>query len=161
MGNLRDTMAYICKHYPRQDQLSNARVTKMIYLADWRSAIRRGKQVTDTGWMFDHYGPFVYDVLDTAKEDPQFEVLATRNAYGAPKDLLRVSRDVTYPSLEQDEKEILDFVMDTTADKNWGEFIHFVYSTYPILAREKYAKLDLVDLAKEYQEVVPLLEAGS
>lgn len=161
MGSLRDVLAYICRHYPHQDQLSNARVTKMVYLADWRSAIKRGKQVTDISWVFDHYGPFVYDILDTAREDPAFEVRATRNAYGAPKDLLRVAHDASYPSLEQDEKDILDFVIDSTADKNWGEFIHLVYSTYPILAQERYARLDLEDLAKEYEAVMPLLEAES
>lgn len=161
MGELRDAIAYICKHYPHRDQLSNARVTKMIYLADWRSAIKRGRQVTDTSWVFDYYGPFVYDILDTAKKDPAFEVRPTRNIYGAPKDLLRVARDATYPSLDQDEKDILDFVINSTADKNWDEFIHLVYSTYPILARERHTKLNLEDLAGEYQEVIPLLEAES
>lgn len=151
-------MAYICKHYPDQDQLSNARVTKMIYLADWRSAIKREKQVTDTPWIFNHYGPFVYNILDTAREDPSFEIVSTRNMYGSPKDLLRVAQDVTYPSLEEDEKEILRFVIDSSADKNWDEFIHLVYSTYPMLAQDRYTKLDLVGLAKEYREVMPLLE---
>jgi hypothetical protein len=161
MGSLRDTMAYICKHYPHKGELSNARVTKMVYLADWRSAIIRGEQLTGTPWVFNHYGPFVYDVLDTAKDDPAFQVVSTRNMYGAPKDLIKVAPDVTYPSLEKDEKEILDFVIDSSADKNWDEFVRLVYSTYPIVAEERHTELNLVKLANEYQEVVPLLDSSS
>ncbi len=160
MASLRDVVAYICKHYPRKNELSNARVTKMVYLADWRSAITRGEQLTGTQWVFNHYGPFVYDVLDTVKDDPDFEVVSTRNMYGAPKDLLRVANDVSYPSLEEDEREILDFVLEGSGEKNWDDFIRLVYSTYPIVARERFTKLDLVELASEYREVMPLLESG-
>jgi len=159
MTSLRDAIAYICKHYPHKDELSNARVTKMVYLADWRSAITRGKQMTEVPWVFHHYGPFVYDILDTAKEDPAFEVVPTHNMYGAPKDLLKVAHDATYLSVGEDEKDILNFVIDSSADKNWDEFIRLVYSTYPILAGERHSKLDLVELANEYREVIPLLES--
>lgn len=56
---------------------------------------------------------------------------------------------------------MLNFAIDSTADTNWDEFIHLVHSTYPILARERHTKLDLEDLAKEYQEVMPLLKTES
>jgi hypothetical protein len=161
MACLRDTVAYICKHYPHKNELSNARVTKMVYLADWRSAITRGKQLTNIPWVFNHHGPFVYDVLDAVRDDPAFEVVSTRNMYGAPKDLLRAANDVSYPSLEEDEKDVLDFVVETSAEKNWDDFMRLVYSTYPIVARERYTKLDLVELAKEYHEVMPLLESSN
>ncbi len=160
MDKLRDAVAYICKHYPRKRDLSNARVTKMLYLADWRSAITRGKQLTDTEWRFDHYGPFVYDILDMAKDDPAFEVITTRNMYGTPKDLLGVADDVDYPSLEDEEKEILDFVIESSRKKNFEDFMRLVYSTYPIATQERYSKLNLVELAQEYEEVIPLLESN-
>lgn len=160
MGSLRDVVAYICKNYPRKDELSNGRVTKMVYLADWRSAIERNEQLTSITWRFDHYGPFVYDVLDAVREDPAFEVIPTRNMYGSQKDLLKADDDVDYPSLNAEEMEVLDFVMDGTASLNWSEFIKLVYSTYPIVTKERFSKLDLVKLADEYEEVVvPLLDA--
>ena len=34
VDHLRDIVAYVCKNYPYKDELSNARVTKMVYLAD-------------------------------------------------------------------------------------------------------------------------------
>ncbi len=158
MASLRDVVAYICKHYPRKDELSNARVTKMVYLAEWRSAIIRGKQLTDTEWVFDHYGPFVYDIIDMAREDPAFEVVLTQNMYGAPKEILQVASNVSYPSLEEEEKNILDFVIESSSSKNWDDFIQLVYSTYPIATQERYSKLDLAELAQEYEEVMALLE---
>jgi hypothetical protein len=39
--------------------------------------------------------------------------------------------------------------------------MRLVYSMYPIVARDRYTKLDLVELAKEYHEVMPLLESSN
>ena len=80
--------------------------------------------------------------------------------YGSQKDLLKVDDDVDYPTLSADEMRILDFVMEGSAPLNWNEFIKLVYSTYPIVSQERYAKLDLVRLAQEYEEVVPLLDSS-
>ena len=137
MGSVRDAVAYICKHYPRKDELSNARVTKMVYLADWRSAITRGEQLTDIEWTFSHYGPFVYDVLDAVKDDPALSIESTRNLYGTQKNLLQAADDVSYPSLDKEEKEILDFVIESSSTKNCDEFIKLVYSTWPIATEER------------------------
>jgi hypothetical protein len=99
-------------------------------------------------------------VLDTAKEDSAFEIIPTRNMYGSQKDLLKVDNDVDYPTLSTEEMRILDFVMEGSAPLNWNEFIKLVYSTYPIVSQERYSKLDLVRLAQEYEEVVPLLDSS-
>ena len=80
--------------------------------------------------------------------------------YGSQKDLLKVDVDVDYPTLSADEMRILDFVMEGSAPLNWNEFIKLVYSTYPIVSQERYAKLDLVRLAQECEEVVPLLDSS-
>lgn len=158
MSELRDVVAYICRNYPHKDELSNARVTKMVYLADWRSALTRGKRLTDVHWVFNHYGPFVYDIINVVKEDPAFEVVPTENMYGEPKDLMRIEDDVDYPSLGEEERELLDFVIEKSAQKNWDEFIRLVYSTYPIATQERFSELDLVELAREYEQKVPLLD---
>ena len=51
MANLKDIIAYILQNYPSnmKHELSNARVTKMIYLADWRNCLRSKGQVSDNG----------------------------------------------------------------------------------------------------------------
>jgi len=155
---LRDIVAYVGGNYPYKDELSNARVTKMIYLADWRSVITRGEQLTDLEWEFSHYGPYVKDVKQVAETDTAFEVITTKNLYGGQKDLIQVADDVDYPSLTDDEKELLDYVISSSASKNWDDFIKLVYSTYPIVTQDRFSKLDLVKLAREYEESIPLLD---
>jgi predicted nucleic acid-binding OB-fold protein len=78
--------------------------------------------------------------------------------YGEPKDLMRIADDVDYPSLGEEERELLDFVIEKSAQKNWDEFIRLVYSTYPIATQERFSELDLVELAREYEQKVPLLD---
>ena len=52
MAILNDVIAFIYYHYPYQKKLSKARLVKMLYLAYWRSAITRGKQLTELAWKF-------------------------------------------------------------------------------------------------------------
>ena len=122
MATLRDIVAYVGGNYPYKDELSNARVTKMVYLADWRSAITRGEQLTDLEWEFSHYGPYVSDVKQVAETDPAFEVVPTKTSYGGQKDLIRVADDVDYPSLTDDEKELLDYVIEQLRLQELGRF---------------------------------------
>jgi predicted nucleic acid-binding OB-fold protein len=158
VATLRDIVAYVGKNYPYKDELSNARVTKMIYLADWRSAITRGEQLTDLEWEFSHYGPYVRDVKQVAETDPALAVVPIKNPYGGQKDLIQVADGVDYPSVTEEEKELLDYVISSSASKNWDDFIKLVYSTYPIVTQDRFSKLDLVELAKEYEESIPLLD---
>ena len=70
MANLKDIIAYILQNYPSnmKHELLNARVTKMVYLADWRNCVRSKGQVSDIKWYFDNFGPFVWDVKKAAEE---------------------------------------------------------------------------------------------
>jgi Protein of unknown function (DUF4065) len=130
----------------------------MIYLADWRSAITRGEQLTGLEWVFSHYGPYVSDVKRVAETDSAFEVIPTKNPHGGQEDLIQVADDVIYPSVTGDEKELLDYVISSSSSKNWDDFIKLVYSTYPIVTQDRFSSLDLVELAKEYEESIPLLD---
>jgi hypothetical protein len=60
--------------------------------------------------------------------------------------------------LDKEEKEILDFVIESSSTKNWDEFIKLVYSTWPIATEERYSKLDLAGLARAYEEIAQLLD---
>jgi hypothetical protein len=143
---------HLCKAYPNARELSKARVTKMIYLADWRSALTRGRPITDITWTFNHYGPYVSDVVDLARRDPAFEVLLAENFYGSPMELVRLSQDDEPDTLTAEERQILDHVIEETAKLYWNDFIALVYSTYPVRTQPRYSDLDLVRLAKEYQD---------
>ena len=152
MASVRDVVAYLCTHYPHKSELSKARLTKMVYLADWRCALVAGHQITPIAWEFNHYGPYVDDVINAARSDSSFQVVRSTNAYGSLKETVTVKRAVAYPSLTDGDMAVLDFVVAGTAPKSWDSFIRLVYSTYPVVTQERYTTLDLVDLAKKYKD---------
>ncbi len=152
MAILKDVVAYLCDKYPHKHELSKARLTKLVYLADWRSAITRESQLTNIDWTFNHYGPYVGDVVELTRSDADFEVKSGTTMYGDEKEVITVREDLEYPSLTADDRELLDFVIESTRKKYWAAFIRLVYSTYPIVSKPRFERLNLVELAKEYKE---------
>lgn len=152
MTTLKDIIYYIIKTYPIKDHLSNARITKIIYLADWYSANVFRHQITDIKWYFNNYGPFVNDILETAMQNENlFSVKIINNFYGAPKRIIGIKDDYK-PNLTDQDIQALQRVIEITKDKTWEQFITFVYSTYPIVSSERYTELDLLELAVDYQK---------
>lgn len=151
MAELKDVIAYFIKKYPRKADLSNARVTKMVYLADWRHLITSGTQITSVKWYFDNYGPFVWDIKITAERNLDlFMVESTTTPYGAPKTILGIKDENYSPILASDEKRSLDHVIQETKDLSWSRFIRLVYSTYPIITSDRFTYIDLSKKVEEY-----------
>lgn len=154
MSKIAQIAAYLLMSYPttRRNDLSNARVTKMAYLADWKSTLVRGETISGISWFFDNYGPFVWDVVDSINEKPSvFELEDTENLYGSTKRLIRLKKNIGVPLLTREDLEILDHVIEHTSEKSWKEFIELVYSTYPVSSSSRYSYLDLGEKAIEYQ----------
>ncbi|WP_065978540.1 Panacea domain-containing protein [Pseudoalteromonas lipolytica] len=145
---------YLLKNYPYKSELSASRLTKMLYLADWKSAIEDSKQLTDAEWHFNHYGPYVDDFIKMAKDDSDIKVYSTQTMFGGHKQQVELRSDFNRDiELEKNEKKILDFVIESTKSKNYEDFIKLVYSTYPVVSSSKYNDLDLVQMAQEYREL--------
>lgn len=159
MASLIDVVGYVLASYPKakRDDLSNARVTKIIYLADWKHAIEHGRQITDIKWFFDNYGPFVHDVGNTALAHPDIvRVETTSNVFGNSKRLFKLIVPEYSPnSLSPTEKQAIDHAIKQTADRPWNSFVQLIYSTYPVVSSERYSWLDLVSQAKAYKEQAP------
>lgn len=134
-----------------QHELSNARVTKMVYLADWHQAITHGKQITNINWFFDNYGPYVNDIKSEAESSPNlFNIINTANMYGQPKIMLSLKDQSYIPTLNDHVKASLDHVLQETQKMYWDSFIKLVYSTYPITSSNRYTHLNLAEKAAEY-----------
>jgi hypothetical protein len=154
MTILKEALAYILKNYPQNmaHELSNARVTKMLYLADWHQAINRGNQITSINWYFDNYGPYVNDVRAEAEANPSlFKIMWTNNMYGQPKLMLGLNDRSYVPNISPEVKSSLDHVLEQTQKMYWDSFIKLVYSTYPITSSDRYSQLDLINKASEYR----------
>lgn len=149
MSNLRSVIRYICSHYPYSHDLSNARLTKMIYLSDWEYARRHSSQITDIQWFFDNYGPYVDDVLNEAQNDPQLKVIHTTTMYGTPKVQMEYVGNKKDYTLSDEEREVIDSVINATKTKYWNSFIKYVYDTFPVRNNPHYSQLNLIELAKE------------
>lgn len=149
--NLNDLIVYVCQKYPRKDDLSKSRLTKIIYLIDWKYALEYGTQFTDIKWFFNNYGPYVEDVYKAAVSDTRIYIKISKNYFDNEKTTIHVKENI---SIELNNKKILDvinFVINITENLNWGEFIKLVYSTFPIVKQEKFTELDLRSLAKLYK----------
>lgn len=124
----------------------------MVYLADWKHSIEHGGQIAGIEWYFNNHGPFVWDVVEAARDTPSlFDVEQTDNFYGEQKTLIK-AKDVGYtPDLSGSEQDVANHVIDATSDLVWDRFINLVYSTYPVVSTDQYNSLDLPRLAAEYK----------
>lgn len=151
MSELKEVIAYILIHYPHKEELSNARLTKMIYLADWKHAMEEKKQITPIKWYFDNYGPYVSDVQNEIFHNKNlFEQKETTNIYGSPKKLFSIKEFDYNPTLKKSEISAINHVISKTSSLDWHSFINLVYSTHPISSSSRYSELNLVQKAKEY-----------
>ncbi|MFA0509649.1 MULTISPECIES: Panacea domain-containing protein [unclassified Vibrio] len=147
---------YFLQNYPNKDELSASRLTKMVYLSDWRNALVNNKQLTETKWFFDHYGPYVDTLKESCNANSGITSYTSRNMYGKKKTCFTLNDDSSdyMAHLSISEKEILDFVIEKTKTKNYDEFIKLVYSTYPVANSEKYCSLNLTLMANEYKDML-------
>lgn len=145
-NKLKDVLSYIVKNYPYSDDLTKTRTTKLVYLVDWEYIKKYGRQLTSIEWFFDHYGPYVSDVLDEADKDRRISIKKTKSNFGTVKYMVMpkfTKNDIVY-SLTADEIEVIDDVIEKTKLLSWNQFICYVYDTSPIKNSEKYKKLDLL-----------------
>ena len=151
MEKLTQIISYLLDKYPYKRELSNARVTKMIYLADWRNSIIHKKQISNIDWYFDNYGPFVWDVYKNVTDnDDIFDVINDTNMYGVGKRILFLNKKIDCNLLSEDDINVLDRIIESTKALNWNQFIRLVYSTYPVISSERYKKLNLAEKAEEF-----------
>lgn len=143
---LRNVLLYIVKNYPYGDDLTKTRITKLVYLIDWEYTKKYGKQMTEISWYFDHYGPYVSDVLDEADEDKTVSIQSTFSNFGTIKYIVRPKYDkelIHYECLDISEIEVINEVFKNTKMLSWNQFINYVYDTPPIKESGKYSYLDL------------------
>ena len=152
MLKIKNVIAYFCEEYPLPDELSKARLTKMVYLADWFSALKYGKQITNIEWLFNHYGPYVDDVINAARSDARFQIISDRTIYGSHKEKVSFSGNKEDIELSDKEMKLLNFVISKTQKLYFNDFINYVYSTYPVSSEKRYSTLDLVSLAEEFKK---------
>jgi hypothetical protein len=151
LSKLRDAIAYICMNLHSDRALSKARLTKLLYLADWKSAVDHGEPISDIEWEFNHFGPYVHDVIDTVQADPHFRVEHKKTTSGDAVDIVRCVGSPSVDQLDEGDRSALDFAIAKARDLPYPEFKRMVYGTFPIISQPRYSKLRLADLARRYK----------
>lgn len=152
MTNLELLIRYILLNYPNIGELSKPRLVKLIYLIDWKYTIENGKQFTNINWYFNHYGPYVNDIIDLMRAQTDvFQVKSYSNQYEGITDKFNLI-DKSPVTLTSEVKNITDLFIDYTYKLTWSNFISLVYSSYPIKTSLKYTNLDLVKMSVEFKK---------
>lgn len=147
---LHDLMAFLYFKISHKADLSKARFTKLVYLVDWKMSQKYGRTISNIEWLFNHYGPYVEDVVDLARDSTDFNVVVTRNAYGSLKEQVQFLGDIhNCNSLDNDEIKIIEEVVQETDPLYFNDFINYVYSTYPVRESNRYSVLDLPKMAQK------------
>jgi uncharacterized protein YwgA len=149
---LLNIIIYIYENYPNISQLSKPRLVKLIYLIDWKNSIENKKQITNIKWYYNHYGPYVEDVIEEIKSNQDiFTVTSFQNGYGISDKISLNKNCIINPTISKENKVIIDFVIEKTNKLNWNDFISLIYDTYPIKNNAKYTMLNLPSEAMEYK----------
>ncbi|MEC4565328.1 Panacea domain-containing protein [Paenibacillus sp. CMAA1739] len=153
MASINYILRYFAHKYPYKSELSKTRITKMIYLADWKSTQKFGSQITDIVWYFDQYGPHADNVYSTALKDKKLMIQHERTVYGYPKDVIIIKKTgqsdrLGFEFLTVNELEVLNEVIEDTKHLNLSEFIDYVFDTFPLKNESKNKVLNLVKLAE-------------
>lgn len=150
MAEIGDVAAYFCEHYPHKSELSKTRLTKLVYLADWKAAKELGRQITNIKWYFHNYGPYVDDVINSVHANKErFQIVSSLNHYGDSKLEIRLrDGNGSGGKISTEEKEILDDIISETSPLYWNAFIKHVYATDPIENSDRYRYLNLLEMAQ-------------
>lgn len=149
MSLLESLIVYICINYPYGNELSKARLTKLIYLMDWESCKESGVQLTNIRWFFHNYGPYVDDVVNEAYKSYYLDVGDELNFYGERKEIIHLSNNpFNELPINNYQIAIANKVLNDTRHMFWNEFIAYVYSTPPIANANRYEYLNLQGAAQ-------------
>ena len=153
-----DLLAYIWKNYGREEgkrveDFTLSRTTKMIYLVDWKYALKYGRQATEVRWYFDQFGPYVNLVTDFTK---RFDLKKARNSKSKYRRRLRwlvlktdVSKDVGN-SLSDEVKDVCKDVIEDVGNLSYTGFIRYVYRTPPVRYCDKFKFMNIAKVAKHF-----------
>jgi hypothetical protein len=152
MTKIEQIALLVYNSYPNPYELSKARLVKIIYLSDWKFALEHGRQITDIKWYYNHYGPFVKSIIEEIRQSPYFETIKLTNSYGGEKEIFKPKDAFIEITLLEEEISVIQSIAKLSSQYFFDDFIRLVYSTYQVVVSEKYQYLDLVSLAKEYQQ---------
>ena len=151
MAYVEDVLAYLSHNYPWPGQLSMARLSYMLYLADWRSALLYDKPVSNVRWHLEGNAP------QPSQRDPHGAMTWDE----LERIFLELIAEGNPENVERQEKAVLDYVIATACERSLVDLIRLVNSTFPVITQPQNQTLNLVGLAQDYRKHYQPLFASS
>jgi len=135
-NKIYDVIARILHLYGNRGEISMQKLVRVIYLCDWKYSIEYQAQITNIEWKY----------LDTEFSN---KIISAFNKGKIGKN--EFSFETDYSSLDDSELRIVDLITELSLQLDTDDFMKLVYSTYPMIKKEKDVSLNLPDLAKDYR----------
>lgn len=156
-----DCFVYLRHAFQPLQLIPKELLVELLYLADWRSALEKGNQVSDIVWRLNFNGIDCHPIDEAARlpYSPIGIVRASqlvperRREFGDAEVVVLSDHVPDIGLLSIDGVIELDFALDQFGQLGAHEFINLVYSTYPVLKAVPLQELDLVSFAREYRGV--------
>ncbi len=144
MNKLKNTILYVIKYYPYEDNLTQTRLIALLYLIDWENMLQYKKQLTNISWYFEHYGPYSSDIMNEINNHNDLCVEPTKSNFGTEKYLIKSKKDnLKITDLTKEDIDIINKVINDTKLLTWNELMTYVYNTKPIKNTKKYTNITL------------------
>ncbi|MCY0885788.1 MAG: hypothetical protein OWV35_07890 [Firmicutes bacterium] len=142
IATVRDALRYLVYATPSPADRTVLRLTKVLYLVDWRSAWGRGYSLTPCAWHFDRFGPTAPEIWDTVCHDPAWKV--------QPRGRIMLTADArpATPTVTAVDAAWMDRVLAEAAGWTWADLVAAVWATYPIRTGQRGTALPLTALAR-------------
>ena len=154
MERVINIIDYLYLNYPNSNQLSLSRVMKLLFLIEWRFAITKFEKLTDVEWMQTEYGPFYKALRNIINESSNFEIsikLDDNNREQIVIVFLNKKEDI---NLNEETKEVVNFVIVHCKDYSWSELNNLVNSTFGVLNTQQGHIIDVVNQAIKYRDKI-------
>ena len=146
-----DLLVYLWNSYDKNNRemhFSASRATKMVFLVDWfysRYNKDNWKQLTQIGWYFHVYGPYV-DLTSMIHEKFYVESICNKTLFKLKE--VYEGETIASDNLSDDVKEMCKKVINDTQSLGYVDFINYVYRIPAVELSKKHTIIQIESLAK-------------
>ena len=142
MATLRDTIGLTCSCLPNGPHL--LRLSYILYLTDWSSAVVQGRRVTTLKWLLSAHGPRAEAVDGFLANSREFKLMGAKG----PSAIVLFEGLPPFPSLNKADSRIIQEIIRVTEDLNWSQMQRLIHQSDPVMFGRIDQDLDLEYFAR-------------
>jgi len=149
---LENVIHYLCYYYP--STLTRTVLVKLIYLSELEFISLYQRRMTDIQFRYDNYGPFSWEIIDTAQDLIDRGILSMEkdsNILGDERYRYRALKKPDIKDLDEHSLKALQQVLEKFSAYTFSGLIDYVYSTAPMRYTHKGEVIDLKKMCNSNQ----------